>query len=55
MECTEIVDTVIHSVVRWKLTLLVYVPAGDQIDDNQPRRQKIRVSNPPGGKSSNLW
>ncbi|XP_052213261.1 dihydropyrimidinase-like isoform X4 [Dreissena polymorpha] len=29
--------------------------SGDQIDDNQPRRHKIRVSNPPGGKSSNLW
>lgn len=28
---------------------------GTQIDDNQPRRQKIRVSNPPGGKSTSLW
>ncbi|KAL4225735.1 hypothetical protein ACF0H5_016424 [Mactra antiquata] len=28
---------------------------GTQIDENQPRRQKIRVSNPPGGKSSSLW
>lgn len=28
---------------------------GTQIDDNIPRRQKIKVSNPPGGKSSSLW
>ena len=29
--------------------------SGQQIDDRQPRRQKIKVTNPPGGKSSNLW
>lgn len=29
--------------------------SGSQIDDDMPRRQKIRVSNPPGGKSSSLW
>ncbi|WAR03162.1 DPYS-like protein [Mya arenaria] len=28
---------------------------GEQIDDSMPRRQKIRVSNPPGGKTSGLW
>ncbi|KAL3842102.1 hypothetical protein ACJMK2_020163 [Sinanodonta woodiana] len=28
---------------------------GSQIDENRPRKQHIRVNNPPGGKSTGLW